>query len=185
MIDERFGTHSVNREFFFYQHFVVINTNGPISSHIAVNTAENNSCGTIQHTERLYIGNRCNTARLARMPGNSVQDEHVMIPMRKARAIQKKRNDFYCKRVVFVFEQKPPFENAVDKGEFFRRVVGGTIPDGNSGTKFRSEIEMMAPTTKKAPPSDGIAERTFADAGGAEQKQGVDGMWSIVAHSKK
>jgi len=72
----------------------------------------------------------------------------------------------------------------VDKGEFFRRVVCGSIRDGNSGTKFRSEIEMMAPTAKKASPSDGIAERAFADAGGAEHKQGVDGIWSIGAHSK-
>jgi len=104
MIDERFGTLTVNHEFFFYQHVIVIDSNGPISSHIAVNTAENNSCRTIQHTERLNICNRCNIACLARMPGNSVQDEHVMIPTRKDRAIQKKRDDFYCKREVLIFE---------------------------------------------------------------------------------
>ncbi len=96
MIDERFGTGPENPEFLLYQHLVVINADRTISPHIALNPAENNGSGTIQHTERLNIGYRCHIARLARMPGNAVQNEHVTIRPGKSGSIQKQGNDFYC-----------------------------------------------------------------------------------------
>ncbi len=136
MINERFCPLSVNREFFVYQHFVIIRANGTIPSHIAVNPAENDGCGTIQHTERLNIGYRCHIVRLARMPGNSVQNEHITVAATKSGSIQKQGNDFYCKRKVLVLEQEALFENAMDEIEFLGREVGGLSAVGNGSAEL-------------------------------------------------
>jgi hypothetical protein len=118
--------------------------------------------------------------RLSDMARDAVQDEQVVL--RKDRTLQEKPEDFFCQGKVLIFKKKAALENAVDKTELLGRIIRGSFLCDNSAAELRSEIEMMTPPAEQPLNSDGIAQRAFANAGWAQEQDGID--WELKGHGQ-
>ena len=87
---------------------------------------------------------------------------------------------FFASGKVLIFEKKAAFENAVDKIELLGRVIRGALAAETARAELRSKIEVMTPSAEQSLNSNGIAQRTFANAGGAQEKDSID--WKLEGH---
>ena len=162
-----------DHQFFLYQFPFIIDALCPVSSHILFDPEKNIVNRTIEHDERV---DRCEPGHVLRLPGmarDAVQDEQLVL--RKGHSLQEKTEDLFCQRKVLIFKKKTALENAMDKRELVGRIIRGAFLCGISAAELRSEIEMMTPSAEQPLNSDGVTQRAFADAGGAQEKDGIDG----------
>jgi hypothetical protein len=178
MVHQRCCSLTEDHEFFLYQFPVIIDALRPVSAHILFDPKKNIVNRTIEHDERV---DRCEPGHVLRLPGmarDAVQDEQLVL--RKGHSLQEKPEDLFCQGKVLIFEKKTALENAMDKRELVGRIIRGAFLCGHSAAELRSEIEMMTPSAEQPLNSNGIAQRAFADAGGAQEEDGID--WKLEGH---
>jgi len=178
MVHQWCSSLAEDHKFFLYQFPVIVATLRPVSSHILFDPEKNIVSGTIEHNERM---GRCEPGHILRLPGmarDAVQNKQLVL--RKGHSLQEKTEGLFCQGKVLIFEKKTALENAVDKRELLGRIIRGAFVCGNNAAKLRSEIEMMTPSAKQPLNSNGIAQRAFANAGWAQEKDGID--WVLDGH---
>jgi hypothetical protein len=77
---------------------------------------------------------------------------------------------------VLVLEQETALKNTVNEIKLLLRIGNGPFRAGNSASQFRPEIQMMTPASEQATSRNDITERALADAGRAEEEDGVNGQ---------
>ena len=76
---------------------------------------------------------------------------------------------------MLVLQEQSPLEDAVNEGNLRGRVRFRGVSSRCRMPQLGAEIEMMTFAAEQAFLSKGIAERTLADTGRTEKKNGIDG----------
>jgi hypothetical protein len=134
MLNERRSPGQEDRQFFFYQFLVIINTFHPIPSNIIPNAAENIVCRTSENNERVNISDLRNVLCLTNVARDAVQDKNVAL--RESHPVQEQREDLFCQGEVLVFKQEATIENAMDELELRLRVSSRPYPARYDIAKF-------------------------------------------------
>jgi hypothetical protein len=76
---------------------------------------------------------------------------------------------------MFVLQEQSSLEDTVNKGDLRGRVGIRGLSARYRTPQLEAEIEMMTSAAEQTVLSKGIAERTLADTGRTQKKNGVDG----------
>ena len=115
-----------DHEFFLYQFFTIINPRYSVPSYIIPDATEYIFRRTFQNNKRMYIGDCRDVLCLPRVPRYAVQHENVAL--REIHTVQKKRDNLFREREMFVLKKEAALKNTMDEIELHGRIRSGTIP---------------------------------------------------------
>ena len=182
MFNQRCRALPEYRKLFLDQIGMVINTLCPVSSHVILDPADHRICRTVQYGHGMDTGDPGDITGLSRVAGNAVQHQHIGSAETNTR--QEERYDLFSKNKMLVLEQQSLFQHTVNEVELCFRIRSGAIATRYRTPELRPKIEMMARPFKETLMRDRIAERTFADPGGTEKQDSVNGNKVPVIHAR-
>lgn len=172
MVYQRCCSLPEDDQLFFNQCSVIIDALRSVPAHIIPDPAKNIVCGTIEHNERVDGCEAGHVLRLSGMARDAVQNKQFVLLERSS--LQEQADDLFRQRKVLILEKQAALENSVDNVELLCRVICGVFAYGYSAAEFRSKIEVMTSSAEQPKSSDGVSQRAFANAGGAQKKDGID-----------